>query len=89
MESALQLAEVVKSDVVDKGFVPVCFNIVWIGFAVTSVWLLKVSILRMSVRNTVTLNPELASHESARSSKGNPIAVRLATLDRRGFTLRG
>ncbi len=42
-DAALALATVFQNDIVEHGYVPYCFNLVWVALAVTSVWLVKVS----------------------------------------------
>jgi hypothetical protein len=37
---------------VEYGYVPYCFNLVWVALAVTSVWLVKVSIEALDVKST-------------------------------------
>ncbi len=40
---ALGLLEVFQTEFVANGYLPYCFNLTWVGVAITSVWLIKVS----------------------------------------------
>lgn len=55
---ALALLEVFQTEFVRNGFLPFCFNLTWVGTAITSVWLIKVSCLPASSELTYrTLAP--------------------------------
>lgn len=41
-DQALDLLDVFQTDLVRHGFLPYCFNLTWVGVAITSVWLIKV-----------------------------------------------
>jgi len=43
-DQALALLDVFQTDLVRHGYLPYCFNLVWVGVAITSVWLVKVSL---------------------------------------------
>jgi hypothetical protein len=42
VESALAVAGVFQLEFVQYGYLPYCFNLVWVALAVTAVWLIKV-----------------------------------------------
>ena len=42
IDAALAIGSVFQEDFVKWGFLPYCFNLVWVALAVSSVWLYKV-----------------------------------------------
>lgn len=44
VESALAIAGVFQEAFVPYGYLPYCSNLIWVAVAVTSVWLIKVSV---------------------------------------------
>lgn len=43
VDVALGMLDVFQTEFVANGFLPYCFNLTWVGVAITSVWLIKVS----------------------------------------------
>lgn len=41
-DQALSVLDVFQTEVVRNGYLPYCFNLTWVGVAITSVWLVKV-----------------------------------------------